>query len=148
MDFLLPFLSYLSAVGIGSGLTLYLRWHIVKFNQKAQENHHLITCCQKFCDDLLEYTGDYWHMDSTDPEAEKLSIKISISTLLIMDFIKNSFAQDNNINNSLKEMTNEVTSGDFGVRKNLPKPQRITLSIRSIIKLRCALSKAKLKDET
>ena len=149
MDFLLSSLSYVFAVGIGSALgsvlMLCFRWHIVKFSQKAQENHHLITCGQKFCDELLEYTGDYWHTNSNDPEAAKLSMKISISTMLIVDFVKDSFAQDDNINSMLEKMIDEVTGGDFGIQSKLPKPDRITPSIRSIIKLRCALSKAKPK---
>ena len=145
MNFL-SFLSYLFAVAIGPVLMLCFRWYIVRFSQKTQENHHLITCGQKLCDDLLEHTGYYWHTNSTDHEAEKLSIKISISTMLITDFVKNSFAQDNNIDDTLQKMINEVTGGGFGVQKNLPKPNRITPSTLSIIKLRCALSRAKLKD--
>ena len=139
-------LLYLCAVTVMSALAICFKLYIAKFNQKNQENRDLITCGQKLCDEILEHVGCYWRTNPTDSEAEKLSIKISTSAMLIAHFVRDSFAQDNNIDNMLEKMIDEVTGGDFGIQSKLPKPDRITPSIRSIIKLRCALSKAKPKD--
>ena len=131
---------------------------MVKSNRRWQENRHLITCCEKFCDDLLECAGQYWFIDLTPsysragkminsraPEAKILSGKITASIVLITNFIEENFTHDINIQKMLKKMIGEVTGGDFGVQSRPADHDRVARSIGSIVKFRGALTNAKQK---
>lgn len=142
---------------VGQLFNLYTVSRITKSNQQWQENRHLITCCEKFCDDLLEYTVQYWRIDLTDVnislpraetnvnEAKVLSGKIVTSVVLITNFIQESFIYDTNIQKMQTKMFEEITGDDFGVQNRPANHDRVLRSIGSIVKLRGTLTNAKQK---
>ena len=124
------------------------RW-LMKSTQQWQENQHLIRSGEKFCDDLLELTTRYWHMDLTvigpKIEAKILSGKINASILLITRFINENFATNDSMRIDLKNMVVSVTGGNYAVFNRLPDENRSSESAGSIIQLRFAFSNA-IKD--
>ena len=156
-----PYLLLLSAVVsalVGALTSQFFNLYMAKSNRRWQETRHLITCCEKFCDDLLECAGQYWFIDLTPsysitgkpmnnkaPEARILSGKITASIVLIANFIEENFTHDINIQKMLKKMIEEVTGGDFGVQFRPADHDRVARSIGSIVKLRGALANAKQK---
>ena len=141
---------------VGQLFNLYTISRITKSNQLWKENRHLITCCEKFCDDLLEYTVQYWRIDLTEHismhraatkanEAKVLSGKIITSIMLITNFIQQSFIYDTDIQDIQKKMFEEITGNDFAVQNRPANYDRVLRSIGSIVKLRGALTNAKQK---
>ena len=124
------------------------RW-LMKSTQQWQENQDSIRSGEKFCDDLLELTTHYWHMNlnvlGPKTEAKILAGKIIASIMLITRFVDENYATNTNMQEDLKKMVACVTGGNYDVFNRLPDANRSSASAGSIIQLRFAFSNS-IKD--